>query len=824
MKTPDSQFDLPVRSTLPTLLTTLKKYGMAVLIATPGAGKTTLVPPAIMESKSTTGGKILLLEPRRIAARATAGRIALLLGEPVGKRVGYAVRGDNKYCQYTKILAITGGVMLRMIQEDPFLEGVDTVIFDEFHERSLESDLNLALVLDLRKNLRTDLNLLIMSATLDAQAVSELLGGAPIIHAPGRRFPVELRWSNTPLDRLHPAPAVARACLKLFREKSGDMLVFLPGMNEIQEVATRLNGALDSSALILPLHGSLSIAEQNAALATPPVGKRKIVLATNIAESSLTIDGITLVVDTGLERRMRFYPAAGMSFLETCRISQASATQRSGRAGRTAPGTALRLWTELEHHQLSPHNTPEILDAELTSLALELANWGASPEQLSWLDPPPVASFATARQLLNKLGAMDESGNLTPHGKQLVKLPVHPRIGTMLLEAVPQNNISLATEIAALLTERDTGRNFDGADLGERIRRMRSHPAEFRNQLAIQRQLLALMKTPYQEQDLDQAGTLIAYAFPEWIGRARSRHSRSYLLSNGTAAQLTENDPLRRCEFLTVARLAAHAGGNNYIELAMPLERTELDKSFSARYQQSTITEFDPDQERLVTRRETRLGALLLESTPIAPPPGASALAIINAAIAHKLELPPIEQKNAVGLLKKARFATRMDKEHYPDWSPENWSAILKTRVPPLLGEIHSFSDLCQADWYSIMQNLLGTHQLHQLNLDYPDFYTTPAGISHRIDYDQEQPTLAVRIQELYGMKVHPSTGRTGFPLRLELLSPAGRPVQITTDLPRFWTGNWKLVQKEMKGRYPKHSWPDDPINASPTTRAKPKT
>lgn len=823
MNTIPIQSDLPVRAVLPELVSALERHGGAVLSAAPGAGKTTLVPPALLEAFAPASGKILLLEPRRVAARAAARRIASILGEPVGERVGYVVRGDSKQSARTRILVVTEGVLLRLLQDDPMLDGVGLVIFDEFHERSLDADLDLALTLDLRENLRPELKLVIMSATLDLARVAGILGGAPVIDAPGRQFPVEQRWSAEAVDRFRPAPAVARACIGLYKEKAGDMLVFLPGMREIQEVAAMLESALPADALILPLHGSLSPAEQDAALAPTPPGRRKVVLATNVAESSLTIGGVTLVVDSGLERRMRFSPAAGMSFLETCRISKASAAQRAGRAGRTAPGTALRLWSEFDHRQLAEQTPPEILDAELTSFALELARWGATPEQLRWLDAPPAAGFAAAQRLLRELGAFDGANRLTARGRKLAGLPVHPRLGMMLLAAAERGETPLAAEIAALLEERDSFRSFDGADLGERIRRMRRRPGEFRNQLVIKKQLLGLMKAPDRELDPDRAGVLTAFAFPDWIGRARSRHSRSYLLSGGAGASLPENDVLCRSEFLAVARLTGSAGRDSRIELAAPLDRAELEAAFADRLAEHTAVEFDPERERAVARRETRLGALVLNAAPAEPPPGAIPAAVLNAALERGIELPPSDQKGAAALLKKVRFAARQEPNRYPDWSPESWQTVLPGLALPFLGAVRSFAELRKADWHTILQNALGYDLLRELNQEYPDFFTTPVGASHRIDYDREQPTLPVRVQELYGVKTHPTVGRSKFPLRLELLSPAHRPVQVTTDLPGFWAGSWKLVQKEMKGRYPKHFWPDDPADAVPTTRTKAK-
>lgn len=814
---------LPVGAVLPELFAALRSAGGAVLAAAPGAGKTTLVPGACLDEPEFASGRILLLEPRRVAARAAARRIASLLGEPVGRRVGYIVRGDSRYTKETRILVVTEGVLIRRIQEDPMLEDTALVIFDEFHERSLDADLGLALVLDLRNALRPELKVLVMSATLETEAVARLLGDVPVIEAPGRQFPVEQRWSAAgTLDRFHPAPAVARACAGLYREKAGDMLVFLPGMAEIEATRALLETMLPEEALLLPLHGSLSPAEQDRALQPAPPGRRKVVLATNIAESSLTIDGVTLVVDSGLERRLRYSPAAGISFLELGRISQASAAQRSGRAGRTAPGTALRLWSELEHRSLEVRTRPEILDADLAGFALELAAWGASPADLVWLDPPPEAGFAAARKLLAELGALDREGALTPRGRKLASLPVHPRLGMMLLRAAELGLAPLGAELAALLEERDLHRNFSGADLRERVERMRRRPEEFRNQLVIKRQLLSLLHEKEAQIPVEKCGLLTAFAYPGRIGRARGRHSAGYLLSGGSGARL-EEDALCREEFLAVARLDGAAGRETVIRLAAPLDETDLELLFSDGLTTRVAVEFDPERERAVAREELRFGALLLKSTPVEPPPGALPRAVLEAALGRKLELPPPEQKAARRLLERVRYAAKLEPDRYPDWSKEEFRRLLPELAAPYFPEMRSFTDLVRADFLTALRAELGAERLRELDRDYPESFTSPAGASHKIDYSGAVPTLPVRVQEMYGVKVHPMLGRSRQPLRVELLSPAGRPVQVTTDLPGFWRGNWPLVRKEMKGRYPKHFWPENPAEALPTTRTRAK-
>lgn len=809
--------NLPVRLVLPELVAALRANSGAVLAAAPGAGKTTLVPPALLAAFD---GGIVLLEPRRVAVRAAARRIASLIGETVGGQVGYIVRGESRTAPSNRLLVMTPGVLLRRLQSDPELDGVGLVIFDEFHERSLEADLDLAFTLDARENLRPDLKILIMSATLAAARVAELLGGVPVIDAPGRQFPVEIRYGEGGLDRFRPAPEVARAAAKLFGESSGDLLVFLPGMGEIEACAGLLAGMLPESALLLKLHGSLDAAEQDRALAPAPAGRRKVVLATNVAESSITIDGITGVVDSGLERRMRFDPAAGIPFLEIGPISKASAAQRSGRAGRTRPGVALRLWNAFEEQTRPERTQPEILEADLAGFALETAAWGTPAEELRWLDPPPVPALAEGRGLLRQLGALDSEGRLSALGRELARLPVHPRIGAMLLSAKELGLLPLGCELAALLEERDSFRGFDGADLRERILRMRSAPGQFRNQLVIKKQLLSLMGGRDGRCAVAETGILVASAFPDWIGKARSRHGRAYLLSGGSGAQLAEGDDLCANEFLAVARLSGSSGRDPMIRLAAPVELAALLERFGDRVVSADRVEFDPEKERAYARRETRLGALALASTMQGEPSEpALAEAVLTAASARDLELPPADAKAARQLFDRVAFARKQEPERYPDWSCD-----FAAQAAPYLGKVRSFADLRKLDWLTLLQNLLGFELLREVDSSYPEFFTTPAGAKHRIGYDHEIPTLSAKAQEFYGVKVHPAVGKKRLPLRIELLSPAHRPIQLTTDLPGFWRGNWPLVQKEMKSQYPKHLWPDDPAEAAATLRSvKPK-
>ncbi|MBQ8753806.1 MAG: ATP-dependent helicase HrpB [Lentisphaeria bacterium] len=805
--------NLPVASKVPEIVKTLDEAGCLVLSAAPGAGKTTLVPPALLCAPFTAGKRIYLLEPRRVAARAAAQRIAALLGEKCGESCGYIVRGESCISAETRLFVVTEGVMLRKIQEDPLLEEVSTIIFDEFHERNCDGDLSLTFVWDVRKNLNPELNILVMSATLAAEKIQRFLDNAPLIEASGRQFPVEILYSETSADIFDPVPAAVKGVCRLYREYAGDMLVFLPGMREIEAAAEALQNILPDAAYILKLHGSLESKEQDKALAPTPENRRKIVLATNVAESSITIDGVTCVVDCGLEKHLRYDAASELPFLETVRISQASAIQRSGRAGRTAPGVALRLWTAFDERSMKAQSIPEILDAELTSLRLELAAWGAAPEALQWLDAPPDAAIKKAEMLLAELGALDNDKALTALGRQLVKLPVHPRLGMMLLRAKELKLAPLAAEIAAVLEERD---RFNHADLSERISAMRRTPGRFFRQIQNRDQFLHLLHEKYQECSTELAGVLVGFAYPDWIGKSREKFGRSYLLAGGRGAQLPLDDEMVKHEFLAVARLEGSTRSDAAIRLAAPVSREELEEYFPERFAERYRVEFDMEKERALARKELCFGNIVLSSAPAEPPPGSLEKALVQAAVDRKIPLPPVEAKSAVYLLKRLCFASQQEPEKYPAWDMENFSTRLLEELPELISGVKTFRELKNLDWYSLLRTMATWEVFSELERDYPESFVSPAGSSHKIDYEQEQPTLSAKIQEFYGVKKHPSVGRKNFPLRVELLSPAGRPVQITTDLPGFWSGNWPLVQKEMKSRYPKHFWPDTPATEDP--------
>ena len=808
---------LPMESCLDRLAIAMAAGSTVIISAAPGAGKTTLAPPVIAAAAT---GRTLLLEPRRIAARAAASRIADLYHVRLGGEVGYVVRDDSRISSSSRLVVMTPGVLLRKLQDDPLLEDVGAVIFDEFHERGTESDLAFALIGDLRKELRSDLKLVVMSATADLAALRRLLPEAVCLEVPGKLFPVTVEYQSDPVppDRLvHEAgKAILRGCRET---QSGDLLVFLPGQREIEDLGAALTGKLPTEFDLMRLHGSLPLEQQNLVLAPAPPGRRKVILSTNVAESSLTIDGVTMVIDSGREKRLHYAPAAGLSFLEPRRISQASARQRAGRAGRTAPGKAIRLWTRAEELGFKNFSPPEILECDLLPPALAIAEWGTPCDQLNWIDPPPRGTYADAVKQLTALGALDPSGHLTPRGRQMAALPVHPRLGAMLLKAAELKQIPLAAEIAALLEERDiSGLSGSGADLRERIVQLRRFPRRYPAIDKIRQRLLALFPDGRRQPagDPEGCGLLLACAYPDWIAQNRTYHGTDFRLAGGGSAGLLPDDDLRRHEFLAVGRLDGQRGGSGIIRLAAPLDPAEIRTAWPDRLTQVVTVEFDQDSEKAAARRELRLGALILESSAVPPPAGRLPEAVLNAAIKRKLSLPPESAAAANRLLERVRFAARTEPGEFPDWSEEKWPETLPQILLPFATELRSFDGLARLDWHAALKAALGREKLAQLDQFYPADFISPPGIRHPVRYAGEIPAVSLRVQELFGLDRQPTLGKRQLPLRLELLSPACRPVQVTTDLPGFWRGSWKLVRKEMRGRYPKHDWPETPWLARP--------
>ncbi len=791
----------PALDALAELSAALENHGSAVFSAPPGSGKTTVLAPNLLGAGWLGGKKIVMLEPRRVAARAAAFRIAALFGWEVGGEVGYAVRGERRASAGTRLEIVTEGILVRRLQRDPELAGTGLVIFDEFHERSMVCDLSLALTLDARKNLRPDLRILVMSATIDSSRIAALLN-APRVSASGKLFNVENRYFKPPAGRRELPAFAARAALGLMRSETGGCLVFLPGAFEIDAAAEEAGKTAPPDVEVRRLYAALGRDEQEAALRPAAPGLRKLVFATNIAETSLTIEDVRMVVDSGFERTPRFDPASGLTRLETARISRASAAQRAGRAGRLAPGVCLRLWSAFEETAMAEFSVPEILEAELSGLALELAVWGTPPEDLIWPDPPPAPALAAARELLTALALTGADGRPTPDGRAAAMLPVHPRLGAMMAAAGRAGLAPLAAELAALIEERPGNAVTDLAELVGQCRR--KPPYQFRT---VRDQLLNTVNGGYRECDPSETGSLLALAYPDRVAKRRAADSENYLTSSGRGARLPEHDPLKRFEFLAIATLDG-AGRDAAIRLAAGLDVADLQTKFPERFTVVTAAGFDRDREAAFAVRQTRLGSIVISETPLAEVPPEPLLAAIREYGTRVFDWTP----KAVSLRDRVRFAPG-----FPDWSDEALLASLEVWLLPHLGRARSFAQLAKLDLFTVLRDFLGHAKFAELESVCPEYFTTPPGSRLRIDYCGDAPRLAAKVQEFYGCKSHPRAG--GRPLVMELLSPSMRPVQVTSDLPGFWRGSWELVKKEMKSSYPKHFWPDDPANESPTAR-----
>jgi ATP-dependent helicase HrpB len=817
---------LPIEPILPILAASLAETPCAVLVAPPGAGKTTRVPLALLDAPWARDGRIILLEPRRLAARAAASRMAESLGEPVGERVGLRVRFETRVSARTLIEVVTEGVFTRMALSDQALSGVSAVIFDEFHERSLDADLGLAFARDAQSLLRPDLRLVVMSATLDGAAVARLLGDAPVIHSDGRSFPVETRHVGRRVGERVEAQVV-RCIQRALASDAGSVLVFLPGQAEILRVARDLeDGNLPPDVVVTPLYGALPPAQQDAAIRPSPAGMRKIVLATSIAETSLTIEGVRVVIDSGLARVPRFQPASGLTRLETVRASRAGADQRRGRAGRTEPGVCYRLWDEEETRALPLFSTPEILECDLGGLALALAEWGVrDASSLALLDPPPSGAYAEARRLLTRLGALNAGGDLAAHGRRLAALPLPPRLADMVVRGADHGRGLAAAEVAALLTERGLG--GASTDLGERVRRFHadtSPRARSIRQLADRwartagEGIAAKRAAP----PLDVA-LLIAHAFPERIAQRRDGSEGEYKLASGRGARLDPTDPLARQRWLAVAELAGSTGASDRITLAAPLDPEALANAFDDQLEHRERIEITANG-RAQMRRQVLIGELALADRAVERPDRTRlSEALLQHVLAQGLQSL---QWGEAALSLRTRVAFAAGLEPHEDW-PDLAFDALEPSASEWLGPLLDAGGLVGATPSALagaLRDLVGWDRMRRLDRIAPEAFTTPAGPSHRIDYGAEGgPRVEVRVQELFGLTVHPTVGEGRVPLTLALTSPAHRPVQITRDLPAFWKGSWREVRIEMKGRYPRHPWPEDPANAAPTTRAKPR-
>ncbi|NIE75652.1 ATP-dependent helicase HrpB [Pantoea sp. Ap-967] len=837
---------LPIDAVLPALRQALENRDEAVLEAPPGAGKTTRVPLALLHEPWLAGQTILMLEPRRLAARAAAERLASELGEKVGETVGYRIRLDSKVGPNTRIEVVTEGILTRRLQADPALDGVGLLIFDEYHERSLDADLALALSLNGRELLRDEppLKILLMSATLEGERLSRLLGDAPVVSSEGRMHPVDIRWGRPFQPGEFIEPRVVDNVLLALAEQPGSVLVFLPGQAEIRRVHQSLQDALGErpDVLLCPLHGELDLNAQRAAIDPAPQGLRKVVLATNIAETSLTIDGVRVVIDAGLARVPRFDPGSGMTRLDTQRISRASATQRAGRAGRLEPGVCYRLWSEAQHEQLAAHGSAEILQADLAGLALQLARWGVTPEQLRWLDQPPPAAFSQAQDLLARLGAFKPGSrdNLSEHGQAMAELPAHPRIAHLLLRGQHLGLASMACDVAALLGERDIQRG-GGADLHSRLALVSGQDKASRasqggvqraRQLARQYRGLLRGKPAAAVADPDHPrwlGALLALAYPDRVAQQRREGGAEYRLANGRAALFNEADALMKCPWLVVADLGSRQGQREErIYLAAEFDPALLDGVLAEQVERVDILDWDEREQVLRAERQVKVGELVLSREPL---PGlddeARAKALLGLVRRKGLNLltwtPELRQWQArVALLRQLD----LDKDGYSEWpdlGDEALLASLEDWLQPYLGKVSRLSHFAALDLSSMLRNLLPWPLPQRLEEQAPTHLGVPSGSNIRLDYSENPPILAVRLQELFGLADTPRIAQGRQLVKLHLLSPARRPVQVTQDLANFWRTTYAEVKKDLKGRYPKHYWPDDPLVAEATARAKPR-
>jgi ATP-dependent helicase HrpB len=852
---------LPIDAVLSELRDALATRVCAVLVAPPGAGKTTRVPLALMDESWLKGRKILVLEPRRIAARAAAERMAHTLSETVGERIGLRARMVSKSGPKTRIEVVTEGVFTRLILDDPELSGVGAVLFDEFHERSLDADLGLALALDCQSGLRDDLRILPMSATLDGARVAQLLGDAPVIESQGRAFPVETRYLGRD-DGARIEDRMADAAMRALRAEPGSILAFLPGQGEIRRVEERLRERISEPAILLaPLYGAMDARAQDLALEPAPKGQRKVVLATSIAETSITIEGVRVVIDSGLARVPRFEPDVGVTRLETVRVSRAAADQRRGRAGRTEPGVCYRLWDEPQTQSLPPYAEPEIRSADLSGLLLDCAEWGAAdPRQLSWLDPPTAAAIEAAREELTELEALDAKGLITPMGRRLRSLPLPPRLARMVLLAAGFGHAGEAAEVAAVIVERGLGgADPDLAHRLEAFRRDRSrrasdmrklaagwarmahplssprkahapssprkaqsaYPGPFSNTGSVSGRTPDTEQAPFRDDDISLA-RMLALAFPERIGKARGAPGQ-FLLANGRGANLDPAHPLARSPYLVAAELAGSAASTRVL-LAAAADEADVSAAAGERIREKDEFEFDQAAGALRARRIRRLDAILLASEPRPVAASEESARLLAEGIA-KLGLARLPWSKAqIQLRDRVGFLRAAGEDEWPDLSDEALSNTAGEWLAPYLAGKTKLSDLGAGDLDAALDALLPWSLKRRLDEEAPTHFEAPTGNRHAIDYETAgAPALHIRVQALFGLTRHPCIAGGRLPLTLHLLSPAHRPIQVTRDLPGFWKGSWAAVKAEMKGRYPRHPWPDDPASAAPTSRAKPR-
>lgn len=816
--------DLPVVEALPVVAAALAERGRAILVAPPGAGKTTVAPLALMDAPWLAGQRIVMLEPRRLATRAAAQRMAALLGERVGGTVGYQTRDERVISAETRVEVVTEGVLTRRLQRDPSLDGYGLVVFDEVHERNLPTDLGLALTLDVCATLRPDLRVLAMSATPDTKGLLAVLGAdTPIATSDGRLHPVEIVYAP-PGPRDRPAEAMAALVARAVREQTGDVLAFLPGVGEIRRVQSLLQGSLPDHVDVLPLAGALSVAEQDLALAPSAAGRRRVVLSTDIAESSLTVAGVRVVVDAGTVKVPRLDARTGMTRLTTVPISRASADQRAGRAGRTEPGAAYRLWSKLEQGTRRAHLEAEITQVDLAGLALELAAWGTPVTELRWADAPPARALQHARELLRGLGALDAEDHITAAGRRMLDLPLHPRLAHMVTAAAV-DDIGVACIVAAVLDERDVLRSRGDdlpADLALRVAVVcgsSDDRADRRDVARVRDRAVDIAQRAGARLDLDSvradhAGRVLALAYPDRLAVRRSQLGR-FQMRSGAGAWVAPDDPLAGERFVVAGDLDGKRD-NARIQLGAALTVAEVEAAFADQVERRELLEWDATRDDLVLRVESRLGGMVLDERVGAAAPGdATTQALVERVRATRLAALRWSD-DATSLRSRVAFLRRTIGDEWPDWSDAALLASLDDWLAPYLVGVVGRADLERLDTAMLLSSQLGWDRSVALAELAPPRLETPSGRSVAIDYGREIVTAPVRVQDLFGLREHPTVAGGRVPIALELLSPADRPIQITSDLPGFWAGSWSEVRKEMAGRYPKHQWPTDPATATP--------
>ncbi|HUD87966.1 MAG TPA: ATP-dependent helicase HrpB [Xanthobacteraceae bacterium] len=829
---------LPIDSALPELTAALRGNNAAVLVAPPGSGKTTRVPLVLAAEDWVQDRRILVLEPRRLAARAAAERMAQTRGERVGDTVGLRVRFGSKISRKTRIEIVTEGIFTRLILDDPMLDGVAAVLFDEFHERSLDADLGLALARDVQQGLREDLRLLVMSATIDGARVAKLLGDAPVIASEGRAFAVETRYVGRDARPIEPqmADTIARA----MRAEPGSLLAFLPGAGEIRRTQALLDGRLDPTADVVALYGALTGDEQDRAIAPAPPGRRKVVLATSIAETSITIEGVRIVVDCGLARVPRYEPDVGVTRLETVRAARAAADQRRGRAGRTEPGVCYRLWDEPQTAALEPFARPEILAADLSSFALDLAAWGSAPEQLAFLDPPPRPALTEAKALLTELGAIDGDGRITAEGKLLRRLPLPPRLARMVVDAAASGAALPAAEIAALIGERGLG--GDDVDLRARLDALhRDRAPRARDARAMAQRWAEIAQSngsplarrtpsPLAGEGWGEGsggevsvGALLALTYPERIAKNRGGASGAFVLANGRGGAINPASPLAREPFLAVAELTGSAAQGRIL-LAAPITPAEIEARFADRIEARDEVVFDAASASLRGRRSRRLGGITLSNQPMPVVPDAEAAQKLADGMA-RLGIDRLPWTKALRQWRdRVMFLRGSEGDEWPDLSDTALARTISQWLVPVLATKIALGEITADEMEQALHAQLPWPLPRRLDAEAPTHFEAPTGTQAPIDYQADGgPKISIRVQELFGLNRHPAIAGGKVPLLVELLSPAHRPVQTTRDLPGFWRGSYAAVRADMRGRYPRHPWPDDPTAATPTRRAKPR-